>query len=86
MGFFVFPNGYVIPDPPTPVVLTAPQRDHVKTRMQTYITNQDRPVHSTELISLGQQRLLEQYNIIVSGDQLESIAQEILSEWGTAGD
>lgn len=85
MGFWIYPDGYVAPTPPDPVLLTTAQRTWVKTQMQTYITNQNRPIYSVDLIDLAQDKIESQFNVLVSEDQLESICAEILSEWGTPG-
>ncbi len=82
MGFWVYPQDYVPPVSDPPLVLNAEQRDFVKTRMQTYIINEAKPVFSNELISLAQERLLASRNILVDENQLEQIIREILSEWG----
>jgi hypothetical protein len=82
-GYWIYPDDYTLPTPPVPHVLTEPQRAAVKTQMQTYITNQNRPIWSPDLIATAQAYILTNYNKAVDYNQLDVIASEILAEWGT---
>jgi hypothetical protein len=81
-GYWIYPENYVPPTPPTPYVLTEPQRAAVKTQMQNYINNHGVPIWSVDLIITGQVYILNNYNKTVSYAQLDEIASEILAEWG----
>jgi hypothetical protein len=82
----IYPEDYVPPDPPDPVVLTVGQRAALKTRMQNYINNQGVPIPIKTLIDDCQQWLISTYNKHVAESDIRDIALEIRSEWGAPGE
>jgi ABC-type transporter MlaC component len=86
MGFMIFPDDYEYPDPDPPVTLTPTQRAQLKTLLQNYITNQNRPFYSDELALFAQQWVMINHSIVVSLDEIISILAEIRAEWGAPGE
>lgn len=84
MAIYVYPENWTPSDETTPEVLTAPQRAWIKTRMQTYITNNG-PVTVGQVVNIGHDKLIAQYNKHLRNDVLREIALEIREEWGYPG-
>lgn len=85
MAIYVYPENYTEPPAPPEVVLTTEQRATVKGLMETYITNQDRPILVRDLVDTGQNYIRENYGVHIPDQTLVDIALEIREAWGYPG-
>ena len=84
MTTFVYPENYVPPAVPSPVVLTAAQRNWIKGRIQAYITANGKTAVG-KMVHLAHDRAISQYKKHIHTDVLREIVLEIRDEWGYPG-
>lgn len=85
MTIYIYPENWEEPDPEPVVELTPSERATLKTRMQTYITNQAKPIALFELLQTAHDWLIEVHNKHLTDACIVEIAMEIREEWGYPG-
>ena len=78
---YIYPENWVEPEAPTPVTLTVAQLAALKTKMQKYVNNKDKPVLIKELVEDAYAYVLQQTGKHIAYDVFTDMAEEIQNEW-----
>jgi hypothetical protein len=85
MAIYVYPENYVAPPEPEQDTLSAGERATLKTTMQNYIINKDKPILLKELVQTAHEWALNVHNKHLKTADIRAVALEIREEWGYPG-